>query len=123
TAPLEAWVREVEAGGYKHVGYAFVDRWRARARAALGDAAYQKIVSDLEGEALQAMPLDDVLRGDPDSEVEGPKVTAPVVVARGSAERRARMRAQAEAARALVERARAEVAAVESARALRDAAA
>lgn len=123
TAPLEAWVREVEGGVYEHVGYAFVERWRARARAALGDAAYQKIVSDLEGEALQAMPFDDVLRGDPEAEVEGPKVVPPAVEPRGSAERRARMREEAAAQGDVLARARAEVAAVERARAAREAAA
>jgi tetratricopeptide (TPR) repeat protein len=122
-AALEAWVREVEGGTYRHVGLAFVDAWRTRARATLGDAAYTKIVHALEAQAVQDLQLDDVMRGDPDAEVDPPPSAAPVVSARGDAARRERARASALTQVAVVDSARTHVEAQRRARQARDEAA
>lgn len=122
TAALEAWVRDLEAGGYVHVGYAFVDVWRARALAALGAEAYDKVVQRVEAEALQALQLDDVFQADREAEVDGPRVDVPRVVARGAPERRAGARERARADLARLGEARAAVARSERARAARIAA-
>lgn len=89
---LVAWVREVEGGTYEHVGYAFVDPWRIRARDLLGDAAYRKIIQDLEAEAVQKLQLDDVLQREGD-ELDLPK--RPEIQTRRDPARRERLRVAA----------------------------